>query len=338
MDQRNEMKLTKEKKIVVTGGAGFIGSHLTDQLLSDGHFVKVFDNFSTGRWENLAKNCNNPHLQTHEIDISVDPLDEYLDDVDWVFHIAGLADVFPSLQEPSKYFQANVVGTEKILEASRNSCIQRFVYVASSSCYGIPETFPTPEVTKIRPEHPYALTKYIGEQLVTHWAEVYGLPTVCLRLFNVFGPRSRTSGAYSSVFDVFLAQKLAGRPFTVVGDGRQTRDFVFIQDVVYALIKAATSDLKGVAMNVGSGKTYSINHLVELLEGEVVFIPKRPKEPSCTLADISLIKRKLNWEPKISFQDGVSIMLDNIECWQEATVWTKDSIDAVTSTWFKNLS
>jgi len=331
------MNLTKEKTIVVTGGAGFIGSHLTEQLLSDGHSVKVFDNFSTGRWDNLAKNSNNPRLQTHEIDISVDPLDEYLVDVDWVFHIAGLADIIPSLQNPSKYFQANVISTEKILEASRNSYVQRFVYVASSSCYGIPETFPTPEGTKIRPQHPYALTKHIGEQLVTHWAEVYSLPTVCLRLFNVFGPRCRNSGAYSSIFDIFLAQKLAGCPFTVVGDGKQTRDFVFIQDVVYALIKAATSDITGIAMNVGSGNTYSINYLVELLEGEVVFIPRRPKEPSCTLADISLIKRKLNWEPKISFEEGVGIMLDNIEHWQKAKVWTKDSIETITSAWLKNL-
>jgi UDP-glucose 4-epimerase len=326
------------KKAVVTGGAGFIGSHLTEQLLAAGHKVVVLDNCSTGRWSNLAGFDDHPNLETHEIDISCDPVADHVKGADWVFHIAGLADIVPSIQQPDAYFQANVVGTQRMVEASRRQGVGKFVYVASSTCYGIPDVYPTPETADIRPQYPYAMTKYLGEEIVSHWGQVYGLPMVILRLFNVYGPRSRTSGSYGAVFGVFLAQKIAGKPFTVVGDGAQTRDFTYVTDVADALITAAASDVSGMVMNVGSDNTYSINRLVELLGGDVVYIPKRPGEPDCTFADISLIKQTLGWTPKVDLETGVGKMLDNIDYWREAPVWDKDSIADATKDWFEYLS
>jgi UDP-glucose 4-epimerase len=325
-------------RCLVTGGAGFIGSHLVERLLALGMQVTVIDNYSTGRPGNLAHAAHNPNLSVHQADVSdrasLMPL---FVGVDWVFHLAALADIVPSIQLPMQYHQSNVDGTFAVLEASRAAGVKRLVYAASSSCYGIPDHYPTPETAEARPQYPYALTKYLGEQYVMHWAQVYKLPCVSLRLFNVYGPRSRTSGTYGAVFGVFLAQKLAGRPFTVVSDGTQTRDFTFVTDVAEAFIKAAESDLSGEIMNVGSGNHYSVNRLVELLGGEKVHIPKRPGEPDCTFADIRKIRRLLGWEPRTSFEDGVATMLKNIDYWREAPVWTVDGIRTATADWFKYL-
>ena len=222
---------------------------------------------------------------------------------------------------------------QKIVPAS----VRRFVYAASSSCYGIPDLYPTPESAELRPQYPYALTKCIGEQYVGHWNQVYGLPTVSLRLFNVYGPRVRTSGTYGAVFGVFLAQKLAGQPFTVVGDGTQTRDFTYVTDVVDAFVRAAASDVEGVALNVGSGAAESVNRLVDLLGGEAVNIPKRPGEPDRTLADTTTIRSLLGWQAQVPFADGVGVMVDNIEDWRTAPVWTGDSIAEATNGWFRYL-
>ncbi len=326
------------KRCLVTGGAGFIGSHLVDRLLSDGHAVIVLDNFSTGRLQNLARQQEVAQLQIVQVDVADHAaIPSYFEDVDWVFHLAALADIVPSIQRPLNYHHANVDGTVSVLEAARQAGVKRFVYVASSSYYGIPDVYPTPETAPIRPQYPYALTKYLGELATLHWGQVYGLPVVSLRLFNVYGPRSRTSGAYGAVFGVFLAQKLAGQPFTVVGDGTQTRDFTFVTDVVNACVMAAESDLVGEVMNVGSGNTYSVNRLVELLGGDVTYIPKRPGEPDCTFADTTRIKRLLGWEPQVSFEEGVQIMLDNIDYWREAPVWTPDTIAEATQDWFAYL-
>ncbi len=171
-----------------------------------------------------------------------------------------------------------------------------------------------------------------------HWCQVYKIPAVSLRLFNVFGPRSRTSGTYGAVFGVFLAQKLHQEPFTVVGDGSQTRDFVFVTDVVQALVMAANSDIQGEIMNVGSGHTYSINQLVQLMGGEVVHVPKRPGEPDCTHADTTRVRDLLGWMPQISFEQGVAMMLENIDYWREAPVWTPEKIAHATKGWFKYLA
>jgi len=325
-------------KALVTGGAGFIGSHLVERLLCDGHSVMVLDNFSTGNPENLRAVERNPGLTLHRADISVpDDLQPLFAGVDWVFHLAALADIVPSIQEPIKYHRANVDGTVAVLEASRHAGVKRFVYSASSSCYGIPDEFPTPETSPIRPMYPYALTKNLGEQCVMHWHQVYQLPCVSLRLFNVYGPRARASGTYGAVFGVFLAQKLAGKPFTVVGDGNQTRDFIYVTDVADAFLRAAECQESGEVLNVGSGNTYSVNRLVGLLGGDVIHVPKRPGEPDSTFADIQKIQRLLGFQPKISFEQGVGIMLENIEQWREAPVWEEESISEATQDWFKYL-
>lgn len=325
-------------RTIVTGGAGFIGSHLVERLLEDGHEVTVLDNLSTGRLENIG-HLTSERLEIHRVDINDgEALRTLVNNVDWIFHVAALADIVPSIQQPLPYYRSNVDGTFSMLEAARRAGVKKFIYVASSSCYGIPDVYPTPETAEIRPQYPYALTKYLGEQLVLHWGKVYQLPVLSLRLFNVYGPRSRTSGVYGAVFGVFLAQKLNHQPFTVVGDGNQTRDFTFVTDVVDALVAAAASDLRDEVLNVGSGHTYSVNRLVELLEGDVIYIPKRPGEPDCTYADTTKIRELLGWQPSVSLEEGVGILLDNIEYWREAPVWTPDTIAEATRDWFAYLS
>lgn len=326
-------------KTIVTGGAGFIGSHLVDRLIADGHEVTVLDNFSTGRKKNLNHHLENPRLHLCAVDISdFDAIAPFFKGIDWVFHLAALADIVPSIQNPRGYFTSNVEGTISVLEASRLNGIKRFLYAASSSCYGIPDSYPTPETAQIRPQYPYALTKNLGEQLTHHWGLVYKLPVLSVRFFNVYGPRSRTSGTYGAVFGVFLAQKLQGKPYTVVGDGSQTRDFTFVTDVANACVTAVQSNLTQEIFNVGSGRPVSVNRLIELLQGPVTYIPKRPGEPDCTHADISKIEKILGWKSKISFEEGVSIILKHIEDWREAPVWTKKSIEEATKEWFQYLS
>ncbi len=326
-------------KCLVTGGAGFIGSHLVDCLLEDGYEVIVLDNFATGRSENLAQHHGSPHFNLQQIDITDgEAIQPYFHDVERVFHVAALANIVPSIKQPMDYHRVNVDGTVNVLEAARLAGVKRFIYTASGSCYGIPDSIPTPETADIKPKYPYALTKYLGEQYVLHWGKVYKLPVLSLRLFNAYGPRCRTTGAYGAVFGVFLAQKLHNRPFTVVGDGTQVRDFTFVTDVVDALVMAAESDISNEVMNVGSGNTYSVNYLVELLDGEVVHIPKRPGEPDCTQADISKIRKMLGWEPKVSFEEGVKTLLEHIDWWKEAPVWTPETIQSATEEWFEYLS
>jgi UDP-glucose 4-epimerase len=323
-------------KAVVTGGAGFIGSHLVDALLALGHEVTILDNFSTGRAENLAHVRSK--IQLHECDISTaGPWTQLIQKGDWVFHLAALADIVPSIQQPGPYFRANVDGSFNLLQACTAAGVERFVYAASSSCYGIPDSYPTPESADIRPQYPYALTKRMGEELVMHWAQVYKLPAVSTRFFNVYGTRSRTSGTYGAVLGVFLAQKLGGKPFTVVGDGQQTRDFTYVTDIASALISVAKSDKVGKIYNVGSGKSVSVNRLVELLGGEKIHIPKRPGEPDCTFADISAISQDLAWSPKVSIEEGVAMVLQDIDYWRSAPVWTPESIASATHDWFKYL-
>ena len=321
---------------VVTGGAGFIGSHLVDALLALGHEVTVLDNFSTGRAENLAH--VSAKIQMYECDISeAGTWTQRIKKGDWVFHLAALADIVPSIQQPGPYFRANVDGSFNLLQACTSAGVARFVYAASSSCYGIPDAYPTPESADIRPQYPYALTKRMGEELVLHWAQVYKLPAVSTRFFNVYGTRSRTSGTYGAVLGVFLAQKLDGKPFTVVGDGHQTRDFTYVTDIASALIAVANSDKVGRIYNVGSGKSISVNRLVELLGGEKIHIPKRPGEPDCTFADISAISQDLAWGPMVSIEEGVALVLQDIEYWRNAPVWTPESIASATHDWFKYL-
>jgi UDP-glucose 4-epimerase len=324
---------------LVTGGAGFIGSHLVDRLIAQGRSVRVFDSFVVGRRANLKQHEEGSRLQIIEGDVADQAaVAAAVAGVERIFHLAARADIVPSIQEPAAYFRSNVDGTFCVLEAARQHGVKRLVYVASSSCYGIPATYPTPETAAADPRYPYALTKYLGEQLVMHWSQVYRLPAVSVRFFNVYGPRARTSGTYGAVFGVFLAQLLAGEPLTIVGDGEQTRDFTFVSDVVDALIAVAESDRIAEIYNVGSGHPVSVNELVRLLGSPPsVYIPKRPGEPDCTWADISKIRRELGWEPKVSFADGVRLMRDNIDYWRDAPVWSASRIAEATSDWFRFL-
>lgn len=323
-------------RAVVTGGAGFIGSHVVERLLDLNYDVIVIDNFSTGRPDNIAHVADRVRLVQADIGVPGEWQNE-LRGVNHVFHLAALADIVPSIENPDSYYRSNVDGTFNLLEAARAASIDKLVYAASSSCYGIPDAFPTKESAAIRPQYPYALTKYLGEELVRHWSAVYKLPAISLRLFNVYGTRSRTSGTYGAVFGVFLAQKLAGKPFTVVGDGTQTRDFTYVTDVASAFVTAAGSGISEGVFNVGSGRTVSINELVALLGGDVVYIPKRPGEPDCTFADITAITAALDWRPMVPIADGVARILDNIDYWAAAPVWTPESIEVATRQWFKYL-
>lgn len=329
----------KPKKVLITGGAGFIGSHLVDECIKRGNEVVVIDDFSVGRLDNLEAHKGNQKLTIVKADVSQFELIKHsFKGVNWVFHLAARADIVPSIQMPLIYHRANVDGTAAVLEASREKGVERFIYAASSSCYGIPERFPTPETASIQPKYPYALTKNLAEQMVLHWEKVYKLPALSLRLFNVYGPRVRTSGTYGAVFGVFLAQKMNGMPFTVVGDGNQTRDFTYVSDVVNAFLMAAESGVSGEIFNVGSGGTYSVNTLIRLLGAkETVSLPKRPGEPECTYADISKIKRFLGWSPEVKFEEGVKKMLQHIEDWKNAPLWTPEKIEAATKDWFHHL-
>ena len=325
-------------KALVTGGAGFIGSHLADLLIELNCEVLVLDNLSIGRKENIEHLEANSDFTFINADIcNLDEIEPLFKNVHWVFHLAALADIVPSIENPTEYFKSNVNGTFNVLQACRKHQVKRIIYAGSSSSYGIPDEYPTKETAEIHPQYPYALTKNIGEQLVMHWCQLYNLPAISLRFFNVYGPRARTSGTYGAVFGVFLAQKLANKPYTVVGDGSQTRDFTFVSDVVSAIIAAAESDLSGEIINIGSNNTYSINRLVELLEGDIIYIPKRPGEPDCTWADISKATQLLNWEPKVSLEDGVKMLLNNMEYWSDAPVWDKHSIAKATEQWFEYL-
>ncbi|MCP4697738.1 MAG: SDR family oxidoreductase [Gammaproteobacteria bacterium] len=325
-------------KTLITGGAGFIGSHLAEMLAEQGHTVAVVDNMLSGRPENLAGAADSGKLSIHKVDIrDAEKLGPCFEGADWVFHLAGLADIVPSIEQPKDYFSTNVTGTLNVLEAARAHQVKKIVYAASSSSYGIPDVYPTPETAPIKPQYPYALTKYMGEELLLHWSVLYKLPAISLRLFNVFGPRSRTTGAYGAVFGVFLAQKLAGKPLTVVGDGKQTRDFTYVTDVARAFIAAAESPVSGEAMNVGSDGHYSVNRIVELLESEAACIPRRPGEPDCTYADIGKIRKLLGWEPRVPFDEGVGHLLACIENWREAPLWDAQSISKATEGWFKYL-
>jgi UDP-glucose 4-epimerase len=341
MQPSDQNNIGCKMKAIVTGGCGFIGSHLVDLLLEMNISTLVLDNFSSGRPENLAHHSNNEKLTVIELDISKNALSmhQYFEDADFVFHLAALADIVPSIKDPDAYFQSNVIGTMNVIQAARNAkSLKKFVYAASASCYGVPDEFPTKEDADIRVEYPYALTKRLAEEMVLHWGKVYDLPVNSTRFFNAYGPRSRTSGTYGAVFGVFLAQKLANKAFTVVGTGEQTRDFTYISDIVSGIWAVAQMKQCNEVLNIGSGGTYSINQLVALIGGEINYIPKRPGEPDCTFADISKIKKLTDWQPKISFEQGVNKMLGHIDYWKNAPVWDESSIAIETKEWFEALS
>ena len=322
---------------VVTGGAGFIGSHMVDLLVARGFSVRVIDNFSGGHESNLA------HLAGEDVAVeradirTLAPNHPAFAGARYVFHFAGIGDIVPSIERPIDYMDVNVQGTVRVLECARAAGVGKFVYAQSSSCYGLADT-PTREDHPIRPQYPYALSKYQGEQAAFHWHLVYGLPVNSVCIFNAYGTRVRTTGAYGAVFGVFLRQKLAGTPFTVVGDGTQLRDFVYVTDVATAFLAAAEVKESGERYNIGAGNPQPINRLIELIGGPVVYIPKRPGEPDVTFANIGKATERLGWRPTVPFEAGVKLMMDEIQHWANAPLWDEGSIAEATRTWFTYLA
>ncbi len=330
--------MSRGRLSLVTGGAGFIGSHMVDLLVERGFAVRVMDNMVGGRKDNVAHHASSPGFALEERDIrGYQPADALFKDAKYVFHFAGIGDIVPSIERPMEYMSANVQGTVHMLECARHAGVQKFVYAASSSCYGL-ASVPTREDHPIAPQYPYALSKYQGEQAAFHWHQVYKLPVNSVRIFNAYGTRSRTSGAYGAVFGVFLRQKLAGMPYTIVGDGSQSRDFLYVTDVATAFLAAAETHHTGRFWNLGAGNPQTVNRLVELLGGDRTYIPKRPGEPECTFADIARITRELGWKPQVSFKEGVAKIVANIEYWRNAPLWDPESIAKATKTWFEYLT
>ena len=326
-------------RIVVTGGAGFIGSNLVDELIRLKHNVIVIDNLSTGRIDNIKNNLKK--INFFKIDISkkknIFKLNKIFKNVDCIYHLAGLADIVPSIENPTRYYETNVTGTLNVLQASKLNKIKKFIYAASASCYGKSPILPTDEKCKIYTEYPYALTKNLGEKLVLHWKKIYNLNSSSFRFFNVYGPRSRTSGAYGAVFGIFLSQKINKKPFTIVGDGKQTRDFIHVSDLVNALVLASKRSKSGEIYNIGSGKETSVNRIAQLIGGKKIFIPKRPGEPQRSLANINKAKKHLRWKPKVDLTEGISMLIENIDQWKNAPLWTPKKIKIATKVWFQYL-
>ena len=295
----------KKIKSIVSGGAGFIGSNLVDRLVKEGHKIIVLDNFVSGKKGNLSHHLKK-NVKIIRLDISnTKKLDKYFKDVSYVFHLAGLAEIVPSIKNPKKYFINNVLGTLNMLEASKKAKVKKFIYAASSSCYGSPKKIPTLETDKIDTQHPYAFTKFLGEEAVIKYADFFKMPNISCRFFNVYGPRLNTTGQYGAVFSNFLTQKKKKRPLTIVGNGKQTRDFIHVDDLTNAFIKLARSNLKNKIYNLGSGKETSINKIADIIGGKKVFIPKRPGDPNRSCANISKIKKDIKWKPRISIIEGI---------------------------------
>ena len=290
-------------RIIVTGGAGFIGSHLVERLDNLGHDVVVLDDFSTGEPENLPKK----HMDKARIvDITDCDLISHCEGADYIFHMAARPNVQGSIDHPevSAY---DSLATLKILNVARKLKVKRVIFSSSCSIYGDAEEIPTTEEESKKPKSPYALSKYQGEQYCRLFSELYGLDSVCLRYFNVYGDRMTSTGAYRSVLSVFLEAKQNGKPLNVVNDGEQRRDFVHVSDVVEANIKSMALDCWGdsISINIGCGKNYSVNEIADMIGGEKVYGEKRI-EPKQTLALIEEAKRILNWEPKVKLEDWLN--------------------------------
>ncbi len=293
-------------KAVVTGGAGFIGSHLTNFLIEQGLEVTVIDNLSAGKKEKVNEKAKLVVADICDLDV----ITPHFTQADYVFHFAALPRVQFSIEHPVETHEANVTGTMNVFLAAREAKVKRVVYSASSSAYGDSKVMPLHEDLPASPKSPYGLHKYIGELYARVMNEVYALPTVSLRYFNVYGPGQDPDGPYALVIGRFLKQKAEGKPLTVTGDGEQTRDFTHVKDVVRANWLAATSDKvgHGEVINIGAGNNISINKLAKLIGGPIEYVPAR-LEPKHTLADNKKAKELLGWSPTIIFEDGLKELL-----------------------------
>jgi UDP-glucose 4-epimerase len=293
---------------LVTGGAGFIGSNLVDALIDKGHRVIVIDNFSTGKEENL-----NHKAEFHNLDLNdFDAIRPLFKGVDFVFHLAAVPRIMISIQNPVSSHENNLSNTLRVLVAANQAEVKKVIYASSTSIYGNQSESPTREDMKASPLNPYGVQKYAGELYCRAFSEVHNLPTVCLRYFNVFGPRQSFDGDYACVAGIFLRQKKEGEPLTIVGDGEQRRDFTYVKDVVRATILAAESSvIKGEALNIASGSNYSVNELADIIGGERKYIPARPGEIKESLGNISKAKDLLGWEPEYDLKSGLKDMMGN---------------------------
>lgn len=292
----------KDKKVVVSGGAGFIGSHLVDALIGEGALVDVIDNLSGGKKEYVNEKAVLSVLDVRNYD-AIAPI---IKGADYVFHLAALPRVQYSIEHPVETHEVNVVGTLNVLRAAHTGGVKRLVYSASSSAYGNQEKLPLSEDMTAHPLSPYGLQKYEGELYARLFSDIFGLPTVCLRYFNVYGLRHDPEGPYALVIGKFLKQRKEGKTLTITGDGTQTRDFTHVNDVVRANMLAATSANvgKGEAINIGAGNNRTINRIADLIGGEKEYLPPRI-EPKHTCADIQKAKELLGWEPLVSLEEGI---------------------------------
>jgi UDP-glucose 4-epimerase len=289
-------------KVVVTGGAGFIGSHLVERLLKDKKIksIVIIDYCKNGT-RNIKHLLTNKRIKLIKLNIiNLKKNNINFKSVDCVFHLAALIDMSSSLKEPSIYYKANVVGTLNVLEAMRCHNVNKIVYAASASCYGITQKTSISETSKIQLNFPYAFTKYSGEQLIDHWSKVYGINYFSLRLFNVYQLKSTANSSYNSVIRIFLRQFLLKKPLTIFGDGYQTRDFINVKDVCEAFIKAFKSSKKNKIINIGSSKPIKIIKIAKIISDQIIFLPRRIGETNNSRANISKAKRILNWKPKIN--------------------------------------
>ena len=329
-------------KYIITGGAGFIGSHLCDYLLElkSTQKIIIIDNLKDGSKKNLKLSLKKKKIKLYKKDIkNKEKIFNLFKNIDVVFHLAAQSDIVPSIENPVEYYQSNVNGTLNILETMRDQNVKKIIFAASSSCYGIPKFIPTKEIDQIDLRYPYAFSKNMAEQMIIHWSRVYNINYISLRLFNVYGPRSRTNSAYGAALGIFMKQKLSNSPYTVVGDGKQKRDFIHVRDVSKAFYKAGVSQQKNKIFNVGSGKPVTVNYLLRLIgDQQKVYVPKRPGEPNVTHADIKKIKKFLKWKPEISIEKGIKNVLENINYWKSAPLWDKNKIRIATKNWFKYLS
>jgi UDP-glucose 4-epimerase len=286
--------------MLVTGGAGFIGSHLAERLHQSGYKVRVLDNLSQGRREWVQ-----PSSEFIEGDLTDLPTcRRACEGISGVFHLAAMSKVAPSIDKFEFCTEQNIIGTQNLLIAARDARVRKLVYSGSSTYYG---NGAPPQVETALPNclNPYAVSKYVGEQFCEIFTRLYGLPTVSLRYFNVYGPRQPAVGAYALVLGIFLDQRRRGDPLTVHGDGSQRRDFIHVSDVVEANLAACDSDVAGTVMNVGSGTNISIQEIADMISPDQVRLPRRKGDAEVTLADISRIRRLLGWEPKVSFSEGL---------------------------------
>jgi UDP-glucose 4-epimerase len=289
-------------KCLVTGGAGFIGSNLVNTLIEQGDEVIIIDNLSTGKKENL-----NPKAKFIEEDlVNLEKIKPHFKGVDYVYHLAALPRVQLSIEKPVETHKANIDGTLNVLLAAKEAKVKRLIYSASSSAYGNTDVLPTKEDQLPQPMSPYGLHKYTGEHYCRLFSLLYGLETVSLRYFNIYGPHMAFEGAYCTVIAIFLQQKKAGKPLTICGDGTQTRDFTYVDDVIRANLLATTSQKvgQGEVINIGAGDNHSVNEVAEKIGGETTNIPPRI-EPHDTKADTTKAKELLDWQPEVNFDEGI---------------------------------